>query len=100
MPARPRSAYRRRFDHFVTELSVAIGVRIPRYQLWLRMHEQGWDPDELTREEVVAFCGTSLSGFLAARGLHIRERARRRLQREMERYDPSLPTPYERMARL
>lgn len=91
---------RRRFDHFVAELSVAIDSRVPRYALWLRMHEQGWNPDDLSREDVVAFCGAPLAGFLAARGLHIRERARRRLQREMGRYDPSLPTPYERMARL
>lgn len=100
MPAPRRPLDRRRFDHLVIELSVAIGVRVPRYPLWLRMHEQGFNPDDLSREDVVSFCGTSLSGFLASRGLHIGERARRRLQRQMERFDPAVPTPYERMARL
>ena len=100
MPSQSATSGRRRFDHLVTELSVAIGGRIPRYALWLRMHEHGWNPDDLSRDQVVLFCGTPLSGFLAARGLRIRARALRRLQREMERYDPALPTPYERMARF
>lgn len=91
---------RRRFDHLVTELSVAIGARVPRYALWLRIHEYGWNPDRLSREQAVSFCGTPLSSFLATRGLRLRTRGQRRLRREMERYDPAIPTPYERMERF
>jgi len=91
---------RRRFDHLVTELSVAVGVKVPRYALWLRIHEYGWNPDELSREAAISFCGTPLSSFLATRGLRLRAHRQRRLKREMERYDPAIPTPYERMERF
>jgi hypothetical protein len=91
---------RRRFDHLVTEVSVAVGQRIPRYALWLRLHEYGWNPDALSREHAISFCGTPLSSFLATRGLRLRASRQRRLRREMERYDPAIPTPYERMERF
>ena len=99
LPVDPRHG-RRRFDHLVTELSVAVGQKIPRYALWLRLHEYGWNPDELSRDEAISFCGTPLSSFLATQGLRLRASRQRRLQREMARYDPALPTPYERMARF
>ncbi len=91
---------RRRFDHLVTELSVAIGAKIPRYDLWLRIHEYGWNPDQLTRGEAVSFCGVPLSSFLATRGLRLRASRQRQLKREMQRFDPSMPTPYQRVERL
>jgi hypothetical protein len=94
----PAQLGRRRFDHLVAELSVAIGSRVPRYALWLRMHEYGWNPDRLTREQAVAFCGVPLSSFLATRGLRLRSWRQKRLLREMERFDPALPTPYDRVA--
>ena len=100
MAADPTPHGRRRFDHLVAELSVATGERIPRYALWLRIHEYGWNPDTLTREQAVSFCGVPLSSFLAMRGLRLRSRLQRRLTRQMERYDPSIPTPYERMERF
>ena len=100
MASNSSSLGRRRFDHLVVELSVAIGTRVPRYALWLRMHEYGWVPEELTREQAVSFCGTPLSSFLATRGLRLRARRQKKLLYEMERYDPALPTPYERMARF
>lgn len=91
---------RRRFDHLVIEISVAVGRRVPRYALWLRLHELGWDPEELSREAALAFCGAPLSGFLGERGLALAPRPRRRLERSVARFDPSVPTPCETFARL
>ena len=89
---------RRRFDHLVAELSVALGTHVPRYALWLRMHEYGWNPDRLSREQALAFCGVPLSSFLAAQGLRLRSRRQQRLIREVERFNPAIPTPDERVA--
>ena len=100
MTADPAQHGRRRFDHLVAELSVAIGARLPRYALWLRLHEHGWNPDRLSREQAIAFCGPPLSSFLATRGLRLRAGRQRRLRREMERYDPAIPTPCERIERF
>jgi hypothetical protein len=91
---------RRRFDHLVLEISLAVGQRIPRYPLWLRLHELGWNPERLSRQAALAFCGAPLTRFLADHGLALGPRARRRLQRNLRRYDPAIPTPYERMARI
>ena len=91
---------RRRFDHLALEISVAVGQRIPRYPLWLRLHEFGWNPERLSRQCAIAFCGAPLTRFLADHGLAVRPRARRRLERNLRRYDPDIPTPYERMARI
>ena len=88
---------RRRFDHLALEISVAARARIPRYQLWLHLHQQGWNPEGLSRSAALAFCGEPLDAFLADHGLRPSRRARRQLRRAVERYDPSLPTPYERM---
>jgi hypothetical protein len=91
---------RRRFDHLVTELSVAAAVRVPRFPLWLTLRELGADPEDLTRDQAVAFCGTPLTRFLREQGLVLQPRTRRRLERAVSRYDPAIPSPYERMARL
>ena len=88
---------RRRFDHLVVELSVALGTQVPRYALWLRMHDYGWNPDRLSRDQAVAFCGIPLSSFLAAHGLRLRSRRQKRLRREIERFDPAIPMPCERV---
>lgn len=90
---------RRRFDHLVVELSVAVGCALPRYALWLYMCECGLNPEDLTREQAIAFCDAHVTGFLAERGLSLPIRARRRLLRAIERFDPSVLTPYERFAR-
>lgn len=89
---------RRRFDHLVVEVSLAVGMRIPRYDLWLRFHELGCDPEALTPQMAAAFCDGPLHGFLAEFGLHLDRRARRRLMRAIERYDPTIPSPEERLA--
>jgi hypothetical protein len=91
---------RRRFDHLVLEISLAVGQCIPRYPLWLRIHELGWNPERLSAQTVIAFCGAPLTRFLADHDLALSPRARRRLERNLRRYDPAIPTPYERMARI
>lgn len=91
---------RRRFEHLVIELSVALGVRVPRYELWLTLHECGLDPEDLGREDVECFCAEHLDRFLAHGGWSLRPRARRRLVRICLGFDPRQPTPEEFMARL
>ena len=91
---------RRWFNHLVVELSVATGCVLPRYALWLHMRECGLDPEHLSKEEVLAFCDAPVTAFLAERGLYLPIRARRRLLREIKQFDPTIPTPYERFARI
>jgi hypothetical protein len=91
---------RRRFDHLVLELSLALGRPVPRYALWLRVHEAGLDPEDLSRDEAAAFCGGPLADFLHEQGFALGARGRRRLERSVRRYDPSLPTPEEHFARF
>jgi len=91
---------RRLFDHLHAEISVHIGSRIPRYALWLRLHDCGHDPEALTPSEATAFCRGSLGSFLAQRGYDLDGRALHRLHRTVGRFDPERLTPYEHMARL
>jgi hypothetical protein len=96
----PARLGRRRFDHLFAEASVAAGRRLPRFALWMACHEAGLDPEALTREGALRFCRGDLAGFLACEGLRLAPREERRLLREIERFDPSRPTPYERFAAL
>jgi len=82
------------------ELSVALGVAVPRFDLWMELHEWNIDPERLTREETIAFCEGLLESFLHERGLFLRPRALRRLCRKVAKYNPIIPTPYERFAAL
>jgi len=91
---------RRRFDHLFVELSVAADELVPRYALWLRLHELGWDPVRLDRDEVLAFADDHLAGFLAEHDLRIRPRALRILRRRLRGFDPEQPTPEEVFERL
>lgn len=91
---------RRRFDHLHVELCVAARARVSRYALWLELREAGADPEELAREDALAFCDARLERFLRVRGLALRPRVRRRLRRAVARFDPNQPTPYERFAAL
>jgi hypothetical protein len=91
---------RRRFDHLLVELSVAVGCPLPRYALWLRMREAGFNPEDLSKDEALAFCAAPVTAFLGEQGLFLPSRARRRLLRTVARFDPSIPTPYERLARI
>ena len=91
---------RRRFEHLVVEMSLALGLQVPRYPLWLFLHERGFDPEQLSAVGVLAFCNGPLTGFLADRGLALRPRQLRRLRRAVRRFDPAVPTPCERLAHL
>jgi hypothetical protein len=91
---------RRRFDHLFTEASVAAGRRLPRFALWMACHEAGVDPEALSRDAALRFCRAQLPAFLAGRGLALAPRDARRLLREVGRFDPARPTPYERFAAL
>jgi hypothetical protein len=91
---------RRRFDHLFAEASVAADRLLPRFELWMEFHEAGLDPEALSRAAVVDCGRARLPGFLATRGLGIAPRAARRLEREVARFDPRHPTPYERFAAL
>jgi len=91
---------RRRFDHLILEISLALDRNIPRYPLWLTFKELGVDPEFLNREVVIEFCDEHLADFLAHLGYTLSRRSARRLRRAVARFDPALPTPYERMARI
>ena len=91
---------RRRFDHLHIELSVALGVAIPRFELWMALQEHDINPEHLSREEAMTFCDGALEFFLHRCGLFLRPRSRRRLSRKIGRFDPTLPTPYECFAAL
>lgn len=95
---RPRR--RRGFDHLVEEISVAVGRRVPRYPLWLRLRAHGFDPERLDRASAIAFCEAPLEGFLGEYGVSLPERELLRVRRSVRRFDPRYPTPYERMAAL
>jgi hypothetical protein len=89
---------RRRFDNLVEEISLTVREGIPRYRLWLRLHELGWNPEQLTLQAALSFCEGPLIEFLADRGLVLRPQDLRRIRRAVSRFDPAIPTPYERMA--
>jgi hypothetical protein len=89
-----RPAERRaRFDHLAAELSLAVGALVPRWPLWMRLHELDQDPEDLSAEAVVAFCGGPARSFLADHGLALSWNARRRLIRSVQRFDPANVTP-------
>jgi hypothetical protein len=94
----PSSPYRRCFDHLAAEISVAVGSAVPRYRLWLRLHDLGLDPEGLSAQQAAFFCGDPLPDFLAECGLRLAPRHQLRLQRSLRRYDPSVPAPHEHFA--
>jgi hypothetical protein len=63
------------------------------------MHESGFNPEALSKEQALAFCEAPVTAFLGEHGLSLGLRARRRLLREIQRYDPSVLSPFERFAR-
>lgn len=91
---------RRRFDHLFTELCVELGLRLPRFALWMAVAEAGAVPERLRREDVLAFYDGGLRRFLHERGLHLAPRRARSLRRRVARFDPAVPTPEERLAAL
>ncbi len=91
---------RRRFEHLVVELSVAVGKLIPRYALWLLLQELGFDPILLSPNQVIKFYDAHLEQFLAEHGLSLEPREARKLRGRLTKFDPRYPTPYETMERL
>jgi hypothetical protein len=91
---------RRRFDNLHAELSLALRVEVSRYQLWLELHQWNIDPERLTREQAMAFCDGPLASYLHRYGLSLRRRALGRLCRRVANYDPTVPTPDERLAAI
>ncbi len=99
-PRGTRSVSRKLFNHLFVELSVSIGKRVPRYALWLELHDLGWNPESLRIADALAFCDGQMDGFLADRGLKISRRARNRLRRELANFDPTRPRPQEIFERI
>lgn len=91
---------RRRFDNLHIELSVALRVAVSRFGLWMELHECNLDPEHLTQEGAMAFCDGPLESYLHSCGLSLSPRQLRRLSRKIERFDPTVATPYERFAAL
>ena len=79
---------------------MALRVAVPRYQLWLELHQWNIDPEYLTREQAMAFCDGPLASYLHRYGLSLRHRALRRLCRRVAKYDPTVATPDERFAAI
>lgn len=84
----------------MVELSLALDRYVPRYPVWLALKEMGADPDWLTREDALEFCDAHLDGIVAQLGGALSPRLTKRLRRSVARFDPNLPTPYERMERF
>lgn len=98
MPAESPPLSRRLFDHLFAEISVAVGVRVPRYRLWMHLHELGWNPESITTDQALAYLDGPLRSFLVDCGLGIAPQARRRMRRAVARFSPLHPTPSERLA--
>jgi hypothetical protein len=77
-----------------------MGARLHRYQLWMDLCDHDCNPEDLTRRQLLAFIDDGLSGYLAGQRATLNDKVLRKLRREMERYDPHHPTPYEFMERL
>lgn len=91
---------RRYFDHLYAEISVAIGHRVSRYDLWLMIWTHGGDPDDLSRDEVQLFVEDGLGSFLTEEGRSLPARQRQRLEATLLRFDPAFPTPEEWASRI
>ncbi len=91
---------RRYFEHLYTEICVAVDRRISRYDLWLRLWDDGGDPDELTPLQARYFVENNLSSLLAEQSCTLSGRDRNRLERRILRFDPRHPTPEEWLGSL
>jgi hypothetical protein len=88
---------RRLFDHLFAEISVAAGIRLPRYALWLALHDLGSNPDSMTTDQALAFIDGAMPSFLRQRGLAVPPRTSRRLRKRIAKFAPGHPTPSERL---
>ena len=76
------------FNYLFVELSISVGVRLPRYALWLQLHDLGLDPEHLRLVDALAFCDGPAETFLADRGHTLSRRDHRKLRKSMARFDP------------
>jgi hypothetical protein len=90
----------RYFDHIYSEISVAVGRRVSRYDLWLAIWNAGGNPDDLNPKQVRAFLDDELTDFLSEEGFTLDGRARRRLEKRLLGFDPHYPTPEEWFSQL
>jgi hypothetical protein len=91
---------RRRFDHMVVELSVALDRWVARYALWQAVKDAGYDPESWSGGEAQRFCTTELPRWLRRNGHSLPEARLSKLARSVARFDPGLLTPEEHFARL
>ena len=91
---------RRRFDHMVVELSVAVDRWVARYALWQAVKDAGYDPECWSGPEAERFCTLELPRWLRRSGHTVPEARLQRLARSVARFDPALLTPEEHFARL
>jgi hypothetical protein len=91
---------RRRFDHLVVELSVALDRWVARYALWQAVKEAGYDPESWSGPEAQRFCTIELPRWLRRSGQTVSEARLQKLARSVARFDPALLTPEEHFARL
>jgi len=96
----PPAPRRRGFDRLVVELSVEIGEAVPRFPLWIFVHQEGHDPERLGRREILALLRGPLQRFLRRCGLALPPRGEIRLRRRLGRFDPRHPAPEEIFSRL
>jgi len=97
---RPPVPRRRGFDRLVVELSVELGEAVPRFPLWTFLREEGHDPEQLGRGEILSLLHGPLQRFLDRRGLALPPRGEIRLRRRLGRFDPRQPAPEEIFSRL
>ena len=91
---------RRRFDHLVVLLSLALDRSLSRYSLWQAVRDAGLDPEAWSGPEAQRFCTLELPRWLRQQGFSLAEPRRERLARSMARLDPNQLTPEEHFARL
>ncbi len=89
-----------RFERLYRALCDELFVRLPRYRLWLALHELGVHPERIDPVGVMRFLDEGLDDFLRAHGVAVSPRRARRLRRRMARFDPSHPSPEERLTAL
>ena len=76
------------FNFLYVELSISVGTRLPRYALWLRLHELGLNPEALRLADALTFCDGPVDTFLADRGHFLTRRAHRKLRKSLAKFDP------------
>ena len=91
---------RRIFSRMLIEISLVAGHCVSRRALWTWMHEHDVDPEEMSHEEVAAFCGLPLRRFLASQDVRLDSQELHRLERQLRGINPYRPDPYDRIEGL